>query len=357
MKENLLMSRKGAEGFSILELTIGAMLTVLLMGVVFGLVISNQQVFVGQAGVVDMNQNVRTALDLLTTDIQSAGTGLVVPSGIGSGGCLSAIFYTDGGVGNPDTIMIVNGDTIAPTAQVKKQVAASSQFLLFPPSDVKSTDAGVTFTYSDFQNSNQAKAIFQSAGTDAFKRKYLVYDQTSAMMFDLAANAGYSVDSGVQVIQIQYNPMTNVAGKYATLIGAAVDGNVTPNYNQAMVAVLGSTIAYKLDTATRELMRTDNLVNWYTVARGIVDFQIQYRVISIPAAAIEEGVVSKPGTDTFASGLTTTRRGIRTAVITIVAETPDLKSGDKGYRQVTHRIEIASRNLNFSDNNNLSAGL
>ncbi len=351
------MIRQGAEGFSILELTIGAMLTVLLMGVVFGLLINNQQVFVGQSGVVDMNQNVRTAVDLLTTDIQSAGTGLVVPSGIGSGGCLSAIFYTDGGTGNPDTIMIVNGDTIAPTAQVKKQVVATSQFLLLPPPDVKSTDAGATFTYADFQNSNQAKSIYQSAGTDALKRKYLVYDQTSAMMFDLASNAGYSTDAGVQVIQIQYNSLTNVAGKYATLIAATVDGNLTPNYNQAMVAVLGSTIAYKLDTTARELMRTDNLVNWYTVARGIVDFQIQYRVISMPASSIEEAVVSRPGTDVFASGLTTMRRGIRTAVITIVAETPDLRSFDKGYRQVTHRIEITPRNLNFSDNNNLSAGL
>ena len=34
-----------------------------------------------------------------------------------------------------------------------------------------------------------------------------------------------------------------------------------------------------------------------------------------------------------------------------------LRSTDKGYRQVTQRIEVTPRNLNFSDNNNLSAGL
>lgn len=351
------MRRQGNAGFSLVELMIGVLLTIGLMGVVFGLMNSNQQVFIAQSGVVDMNQNIRTAVDLLTRDIQSAGTGLVVPSGIGTGGCLAAVFYKDGATGQPDSLMIVNGDTVAPTAQVSKQVAGSSQFLLLPPPDLKSTNSGVTFTYADFQNNNQAKQIYQSAGTDPLKRKYLVYDQTSAMMFDLASNASYAVDNGAQVIQIQYNSLTNVAGTYAGLMSTAIDGNVTPNYNQAVIAVLGGTVAYKLDTTTRELMRTDNLVNWYTIARGIIDFQIQYRVISRPVSTIEEAVVNKPGVDAFASGPITARRGIRAIIITIVAETADLQAGDKGYRQVTHRIEITPRNLNFSDNNNLSAGL
>jgi len=351
------MIGKEESGFSLVELLVGAVLTVGLMGVVFGLLNTNQQVFVSQSTVADMNQNVRTAVDLLTRDIQSAGTGLVVPSGIGSGGCMAAIFYKDGGTGNPDSLMIVNGDMIAPTAQIKRQVSASSQFLLLPPPDVKSTDGGATFTYSDFQNSNQAKSMYLSATADPLHRKYLVYDQNSVMMFDLASNAVYSTDSGVQVIQIQYNPLSNLAGTYATLISGTIDGNAAPNYSQAVVAVMGGTIAYKLDTTTHELLRSDNLQNWYAIARGIRDFQIQYRVIAKPASAVEEAVVSQPGVDTFSSGSTTSRRGIRAVVVTIAAETPDLRSGDKGYRQVTQRIEITPRNLNFSDNNNLSAGM
>jgi hypothetical protein len=141
------------------------------------------------------------------------------------------------------------------------------------------------------------------------------------------------------------------------LISGTIDGNAAPNYNQAMVAMMGGTIAYRLDTTTNELQRSDNLQNWYTIARGIRDFQIQYRVIAKPAGSIEEAVVSKPGVDTFASGSTTSRRGIRAVIVTIAAETPDLRAGDKGYRQFTQRFEITPRNLNFSDNNNLSAGL
>lgn len=351
------MTGKGQSGFSLIELMVGAVLTIGLMGVVFGLLNSNQQVFISQSTVGDMNSNVRTAVDLLTRDIQSAGTGLVVPSGIGSGGCMAAVFYKDGGTGVPDSLMIVNGDIVAPTAQVRKQVAGSSQLLLLPPPDVKTTDSGATFTYTDFQNSNQATSIFRSATTDTLHRKYLVYDQNSVMMFDLSANAVYATDSGVQVIQLTYNPLSNLAGTYATLISGTIDGNAAPNYNQAMVAVMGGTIAYKLDTATKELQRSDNLQNWYTVARGIRDFQIQYRVIAKPSSTVEEAVVSKPGVDTFTSGTTTSRRGIRAVIVTIAAETPDLRSGDKGYRQFTQRFEITPRNLNFSDNNNLSAGL
>jgi len=356
------MKHQGNEGFSIMELMIGALLTIGMMGVVFGLMSRNQQVFVAQSGVVDMNQNVRTAVDLLTRDLQSAGTGLVVPSGIGTGGCLAAVFYTAGVTGVPDSIMIVTGDNVAPTAQVKRQVSASSQFLLLPPPDVKPADVTVAppFTYADFGNNNAATSIYRSAATDP-NRKYLVYDQNSAMVFTLAADATRSKDplvTGVDVITIQYNALTNVAAPYATLMGTAIDGNVVPNYNQAVVAVLGTTVAYKLDSVTHELMRSDNLVNWYAIARGIVDFQIQYRVISRPVATVEEAVVSKPGIDLFyTSGPLTTRRGIRAIIITIVAETPDLLAVDKGYRKETHKIEITPRNLNFSDNNNLSAGL
>lgn len=356
------MRRQGNEGFSLVELMIGVLLTIGLMGVVFGLLNANQQVFVAQSGVVDMNQNVRTAVDLLTRDLQSAGTGLVVPSGIGTGGCLAAVFYTAGVTGVPDSIMIVNGDSVAPTAQVKRQVSASSQFLLLPPPDVKPTDVAVAppFSYADFQNNNVSKSIYRSNANDP-TRRYLVYDQNSAMVFTLAADAVRVKDplvTGVDCIQIQYNAMTNVAGTFSTLMGgAAINGNAAPNYAQAMVAVLGSTVAYKLDTTTRELMRSDDLVNWYTIARGIVDFQIQYRVIARPLAAIEEAVVSKPGIDTFSSGQVTARRGIRAIILTLVAETPDLTASDKGYRRETHKIEITPRNLNFSDNNNLSAGL
>jgi hypothetical protein len=344
-------------GFSIVELTIAALLTVGLLGAIFSIMTRNQQVFVTETGVVDMNQNIRTAVDLLTRDIQSAATGLPVSSNSGAG-CLAGIFYVDGSSTNPDAIMIVNGDPVAPTAEVSQRLLATTQFLLFPPPDVKSTDGGQTFSYADLQNNNVAKRIYATTDTDALKRKYLVYDDDNCQIFKLTANGVLTVDAaGTQVIQLQYGSVQNPAGLFATLMGAAVDGNAAPDFTvkKAGVAVLGGTIAYKLDLNTHELMRTEDLQQWYSVARGVLDFQIQYRVISKNGGVIEEKVVNKPGVDKFDSGATTARRGIRSVIFTIRAETPDLDPNDKGYRQTIQKFEVTPRNLNFSNNNNLSA--
>jgi Tfp pilus assembly protein PilW len=351
------MKANSENGFSIVELMIAAALTVGLLGAIFSIVNRNQQVFTTETGVVDMNQNLRTVVDLLTRDIQSAATGLPVPSLMGAGS-LAGIFYVDGASTNPDAIMVVNGDPIAPTAEVKQQVTANSQFLLFPPPDVKSTNDGQSFTYADLLNNNAAKSIYVTTDSDTFKRTYLVYDDDNCQIFKLTANGVMTTDAASnQVIQLQYGSVQNPAGTFGTLMGVAVDGNAAPNFvsNKAAVAVLGGTIAYKLDSSTHELMRTEDLKNWYSVARGVLDFQIQYRVIAKNGGTIEEKVVNKPGVDKFDSNATTARRGIRSVIFTIRAETPDLDPADKAYRQTVQKFEVTPRNLNFSNNNNLSS--
>ena len=69
------MKRRNERGFSVIELTIGAMLTVGMMGVIFSLVNRNQQVFLSESGTTDMNENIRTAVDLITRDVQSCRDG------------------------------------------------------------------------------------------------------------------------------------------------------------------------------------------------------------------------------------------------------------------------------------------
>src|ERR1044072_1484841 len=103
---NVMRRMNGEAGFSLIEVTMAALLTVGIIGAVFGLLNRNQQIFVTESGVTDMNQNMRTAVDLLTRDAQSAGMGL--PSR--NPGSFAAIFFTDGANGAPDKIMIANGD-------------------------------------------------------------------------------------------------------------------------------------------------------------------------------------------------------------------------------------------------------
>ena len=109
------MRSNDEKGFSLLELMVAAVLTVGLMGGIFALVNRNQQVFVTESGVTDMNQNVRTAVDLLTRDIQCAGVGLPVRHGN-----FAALYYKNGANGAPDSIMMINGDPSAPFATVTR---------------------------------------------------------------------------------------------------------------------------------------------------------------------------------------------------------------------------------------------
>src|SRR6185369_8065981 len=98
-----------------------------------------------------------------------------------------------------------------------------------------------------------------------------------------------------------------------------IDAGV-PDYNNAQVSVLGPLIGYRLNQTSGELERTEDLANWYGIARGITDFQVEYRTVVKSGGAIVESVTSAPPD----------RRSIRSVVITIAAQTPDLPPGNKG---------------------------
>ena len=348
-KEHQVMTTNNESGFTLLELTVAALLTVGLMGAVLALTSRNQQVFVTESGVVDMNQNVRTVADLLTRDIQSSGVGLPITYGN-----FASIFYINGANGAPDSILMLNGDPFAPVADLDDRAAGSAEFFIYIPNDVNITGNGSNQTMTYLNRQGTATSIYLDYNSDPLKRRYIVYDESQAMIFDLTQNGQTVGNNASERIRLQHNPQgfLNPPSVFGTVVGTG-----EPNYDKSKVAVLGSTLGYRLNTATRELERTEDLVNWYAVARGIINFQVQYRVILRNSSdTVEEKVTDNPGngTDATASGTLTSRRDIRSVVITIQGETPDLTRGDKGYRQVTHRFEVAPRNLNLVNNNNLS---
>ncbi|HEX5736223.1 MAG TPA: hypothetical protein VF131_25565 [Blastocatellia bacterium] len=345
--------REGESGFSLLELMIAAVLTVGLIGGIFAIANRNQQVFVTESGVTDMNQNARTLIDLLTRDIQSAGVGL--PAGVANGN-FAAIFYKSGPNGASDSIMMINGDPFAPVADLDDRAAGSAEFFLIPPPDVavigNGSNAKFTYTYTDAKGNSVQKPIYRDYSAEP--RIYLVYDETNAMLFTLTKDGQMTGNGGGQRLKIQHNPTgyLNPPSLFGTPIGAG-----EPNYDNSHVAMLANTVAYRLDTNTRELMRTEDLQNWYTVARGVIDFQIEYRVLHrLSPTAVEEKVTGTPGDglDRMPSGQLSERKNIRAVIITIEAETPDVPPTSPSYRRVTHKFEVAPRNLNLVNNNNLT---
>lgn len=337
------------KGFSLLELMVAAVLTIGLIGGAFALVNRNQRVFVTESGVTDMNQNVRTAVDLLTRDIQCAGVGL--PAGV-SNGNFAALYYKNGANGSPDSIMMINGDPSAPFATVASMSPLNTEILLHVPSDVVRTGSGTSAQFSYTSYDKKAKAIYKTYSSDP--RMYLIYNETNAMLFPLRSNGSLTGAGADERIRLQYD-----GGKFkspATLFGTTV-GLGEPDYSKDVnVALVQSTISYRLDTATGELLRSEDLQNWYVVARGIIDFQVRYRILRRTAAGnLEEAITDAPGdgVDKGPSGEATSRRDIHSLVITIIAETPDVPANNPSYRRVTQKFEVAPRNLNLANNNNI----
>jgi Tfp pilus assembly protein PilW len=334
------MRTNGESGFTLLELTMAAFLTVGLLGCVFALLNKNQQVFVTESSVTDLNQSLRTAVDFVTRDVQSAGMGLPRPNTSFAG-----IYYIDGASGAPDQMLIVNGDPYAPNAYIDSQGEASAEFTFPVPSEITATGNGSnsTFTYLD-QHSGLTKNIYEDYSTTP--KYYICYDDTKAVVFALTSG-GHNVAGKVQLIHNPSNSMnhpsifgTTIDQLFATTVDAG-----EPNYGNAQISVLGGLIGYRVNQATKELERTEDLVNWYAIARGITNLQVQYRTVSGTAAAPVNAVTSAPAD----------RTTIRSATITISAETPDLPPGNKGYRTAVHIFEVSPRNLNLLRNNNLSA--
>ncbi|HEX5736227.1 MAG TPA: hypothetical protein VF131_25585 [Blastocatellia bacterium] len=343
------MNANNEKGFSLLELMVAAVLTVGLIGGIFALVNRNQQVFVTESGVTDMNQNVRTAVDLVTRDIQCAGVGL--PAGFGKGN-FAALYYKNGANGSPDSIMMINGDPSAPFATVAGMSTPNTEILLHVPADVVRTGSGSSaqFTYTSYDK--KTKPIYKIYSSDP--RMYLIYNETNAMLFPLRSNGALTGAGADERIRLQYD-----GSKFkspATLFGTTV-GLGEPDYSQELnVAVVQSAVAYRLDTTTGELLRSEDFTNWYAVARGIIDFQVRYRILRrTQGGAIEEAITDAPGdgVDKGPSGEPTSRRDIHSLVITIIAETPDVPANNPSYRRFTQKFEVAPRNLNLANNNNI----
>ncbi len=97
-----------SRGFTLIEVLISMMITIIVMGAVFALLTRGQRSFQREPQVADLQQSARTALDMISRDILQAGAGLppefpsITPPEVSSG-------VGDQGVGNPDVLEIIGG--------------------------------------------------------------------------------------------------------------------------------------------------------------------------------------------------------------------------------------------------------
>ncbi len=61
------------QGFSLIEVLIALLITVIVMSAVFGLLVRGQRGFQREPEIADMNQNTRFGLDMISRDLAMAG--------------------------------------------------------------------------------------------------------------------------------------------------------------------------------------------------------------------------------------------------------------------------------------------
>jgi hypothetical protein len=343
---------KGEKGFSLVELTMAAFLTVGVTAAVFVLMRSNQQVFVSEYGVKDMNENVRICIDLLTRDIQSAGAGLSrISTNPGRRGNFASIYYKTGADANTsDQLLVLAGDQLFSFTDVQAVAADSTYYdvSLPPRTSPPSGGAGSSFTCLAQDGVTQIP-VYQAYSTNPVR--YLYYDNTHAQVFTLTADAQWLNP----LVRLTHNPASDI--NPAVAFGCPADTSAPIIGTLPYVAMLRSTIAYRLNSTTNELERTEDLNNWYAIARGILSFKVKYRLETYTATSqnlVVETISTQPGIDTIPGTVQPTRRDIRSVIITMEAETPDARPGDRRYRTETFKFEVTPRNLNLLNNNNLT---
>ena len=86
-------SNKGELGFSMVELMVAMVVTLVVSGAIFGLLTVGGNAFRREPEVADRQQNIRIAMDAIFRDIQNAGSGMPLVS--------QAFTHTDAPLGGP----------------------------------------------------------------------------------------------------------------------------------------------------------------------------------------------------------------------------------------------------------------
>jgi prepilin-type N-terminal cleavage/methylation domain-containing protein len=95
-------------GFTLIEILVATVITLLVMASVFTLLQKGQRSFQREPEVADMNQAARMGLDMISSDLGNAGFNTPPPL---------AVVWSDGGGDTPDELTIVFADPAYPTAK------------------------------------------------------------------------------------------------------------------------------------------------------------------------------------------------------------------------------------------------
>jgi len=297
-------------GFSLPELMVAMLITLVLMVVVFTLMRQNQSIFATETGVTAMNENVRAAVDLLTREIQASGTGLR--------GMTAPILGVAGEDGSGDRIALLLGDPAAPVAHVRSAPLAngSTQVLVSTPAGV--TRSGASLTYID--DRGKQRPLYDSGD------RYIVYNENHFTIGRITS-AAVNGDGDVLIsYEIDKSNPRSAFGDFSYKPASDASG--------ALFARLDSIVFYRFDQEKQVIERRENHEPWAAVAGGILGFPVRYRSLN------DDNTLTEPADEPPLD-----REAIRSVVLTIRARTPDAEKDNPRYRETAERFEITPRNM------------
>jgi hypothetical protein len=251
-------------GFTFVEVMVAMLITVAVMGAVFGLLIRGQSSFRREPEVADVNQNARSGLDMIARDLTMAGY-RTPPT--------TAVLWQDGGGITPDEITIIYADPDVPISE---------------PIKCGTLGAGPcrTIDRSSVVNVDPEKLTPRPAvDTDAYRDGMILFaiekdhcgDGVNGIVpFELTQPPRITNASGREVLNLNHNP-----GQGATELNlpGGFDYQVHPDCAViGMFHVIQYRVSPALPTENPLLERRDLSAGepWIPVANNIENLQIQY---------------------------------------------------------------------------------
>lgn len=298
-------------GFSLPELMFAMLVTLALMVIVFTMMRQNQSIFTTETGVTSMNENVRAAVDLLTREVQAAGTGLR--------GMTAPILGVDGEGDVGDRLVLLIGDPNAPIAEVRSNSpypSGDTQIALIPPAGT--TGPANAPQYLD--DRKKVRSLYQPGD------RYVLYN---GARFVVVRVSSASVTTGGDILVSFTVDKSNPRPKFGDY-----RFRTSADSNGALFAKLDGIVTYRYNKETETLERKETEDGFVAVAHGIIGFQTRYRVLKADQTLGDP--LDDPPTE---------RDTVRSLVVTLRARTIDSEPDSDNYRETSERIEITPRNV------------
>ena len=282
MKATLMKpARRRESGFSLIELMIAMVVTLIVTGAIYGLLAGGNSAFRREPELADRQQNTRVAMSMIESDIASAGMGLPAFVQVFANG------LNGHGPNGEDALEIVTGLPQCPTTPVCGRVADSGAFQVFDTPIALPACVGLV---------QPPGAV--APGTPPSRLGAAVYGQTALigpMTNDGAVNTCLGINTVGTKIAVQsdsgplwWRPFQGAAPAAPTAPTSVLPVEVV----RYVIATDPNDPSNPADPNFRHLWRSvtggrgagDNYANapdppganWQLVARGINDLQVQY---------------------------------------------------------------------------------